>query len=152
MTGRPTKLTPDRQKEICDRVRNGVAGEVAAVASGVNRSTFYMWKQKGERGDKPYCDFLDEVKKAEAEAEERAVKIIVKAALDGTWQASAWFLERKHADRWAKQKEKEVTLGEALDTIINEVAQGNREVLQAILQAMDAKADKPAAQPEQATQ
>lgn len=147
--GRNTKLTLKRHQEICDRVRNGVAGHVAAVASGVSHQTYYDWVTRGKRGDAPYVDFLEDIKRAEAEAEERAVKIIVKAALDGTWQASAWFLERKHADRWAKLKEKETTLGEALDKIISEVAQGNREVLQAILQAMDAK---PSGQHEQATQ
>lgn len=50
-----------------------------------------------------YFQFWREIKKAEAEAEAAAVLHIKKAASEGTWQAAAWFLERKHKQRWGKQ-------------------------------------------------
>lgn len=48
--------------------------------------------------------FWREVKKAEAEAETNAVELIKAAATDGSWQAAAWYLERKFKDRWSRQE------------------------------------------------
>lgn len=48
--------------------------------------------------------FWREVKKAEAEAETKAVELIKAAASDGSWQAAAWYLERKFKDRWSRQE------------------------------------------------
>ena len=50
-----------------------------------------------------YWEFWEAVKKSEAEAEASAVLHIKKAANDGTWQAAAWYLERKYKDRWGRQ-------------------------------------------------
>lgn len=52
-----------------------------------------------ERG---FFEFCELIKKSEAEAEAAAVVQIKAAAASGTWQAAAWFLERKHKDRWAR--------------------------------------------------
>ena len=54
-----------------------------------------------------YFQFWRVIKKAEAEAEAAAVLHIKKAANDGTWQAAAWYLERKHKDRWGKSEKVE---------------------------------------------
>lgn len=47
--------------------------------------------------------FWQGVKRAEAFAENEAISVIKTAAREGTWQASAWWLERKHRARWARQ-------------------------------------------------
>jgi hypothetical protein len=39
--------------------------------------------------------FAQAVEKAEADAEVRAVATVLKAAQKGTWQAAAWWLERR---------------------------------------------------------
>jgi hypothetical protein len=49
-----------------------------------------------------FFQFWQAVKKAEAEAEAAAVLHIKKAA-QSSWQAAAWYLERKHKDRWSRQ-------------------------------------------------
>lgn len=54
-----------------------------------------------------YFQFWRVIKKAEAEAEAAAVLHIKQAAQDGTWQAAAWYLERKHKDRWGKSEKVE---------------------------------------------
>ena len=46
--------------------------------------------------------FWREVKKAEARAENAAIQTIQQAA-EKSWQASAWWLERKFKDRWGRQ-------------------------------------------------
>ena len=55
-----------------------------------------------------YLEFLEAVKKAEASAEIRTVALIETAA-NQAWQAAAWWLERKHNDRWGRKEKQEVT-------------------------------------------
>ena len=50
-----------------------------------------------------YVEFLEAVKKAEAEAEALRVSRISKAGKEGNWQADAWYLERRYPDRWGKR-------------------------------------------------
>jgi hypothetical protein len=56
------------------------------------------------RGAEPFAAFLARLEKADAEAEAKAVKVIVDAAQDGTWRAAAWWLERRRPDRWARRE------------------------------------------------
>jgi hypothetical protein len=60
--------------------------------------------------DRGFFEFCEAVKKAEAEAEAAAVVQIKTAASNGTWQAAAWFLERKFKDRWARTDKLEGTV------------------------------------------
>ena len=50
-----------------------------------------------------YSEFSEAVKKARAEAEGAHIRNIRKAADNGTWQASAWFLERSFPKKWGKR-------------------------------------------------
>lgn len=107
--GRPTKLTPEVHKRIVDMVRAGNYPEIAAQAAGINSATYYRWMQKAEDGTSPYCEFREAVKEAQAAAESHAVTTIRKAAMDGTWQAAAWYLERSKPERWRRRENVEVT-------------------------------------------
>lgn len=107
--GRPTKLTPEVQEKIVSLVRAGNYPEVAAQAAGVGRSTYYDWMRWADEKGKPYSDFSEAVKEAQAAAESHAVTIIRKAAMDGSWQAAAWFLERSKAERWRRKENVELT-------------------------------------------
>ena len=53
----------------------------------------------------PFMEFSEAVKKARAEAEGAHIKNIRKAADNGVWQASAWFLERSHPKKWGKRSQ-----------------------------------------------
>ena len=64
--------------------------------------------------DRGFFEFWEEVKKAEAEAEAAAVVQIKAAAASGTWQAAAWYLERKFKDRWARTDKLEGTVSHQL--------------------------------------
>ena len=107
--GRPTKLTPEVQEKIVSLVRAGNYPEVAAQAAGIDPRTYYRWMEKGEDGPAPYGQFRHAVKEAQAAAESHAVTIIRKAAIDGSWQAAAWFLERSKAERWRRKENVELT-------------------------------------------
>lgn len=117
-TGRPTKLTPEIQKTIMDALRRGSYMETAAAYAGISKNTLYDWLRRGARekqrlannsrarmlkDERPFVEFSDAIKKAQAEAELRDLEIIRKAAEEGEWQASAWRLERKFPDKFGRR-------------------------------------------------
>lgn len=107
--GRPTKLTPELSREICDYVRMGNYVETAAAIAGISKDSIYRWLKKGANAKSGiFREFSDAVKKAQAEAEARDVGLIGRAAKD-QWQAAAWRLERKFPDRWGRKDRVEHT-------------------------------------------
>lgn len=102
--GAPTKLTPELQATVVSFIRAGAYVETAAVAAGINKTTLYDWLKRGVAQTKGiYRDFSNALEKAQAEAELLDINRINKAAADGVWQAAAWRLERKYADRWGRK-------------------------------------------------
>lgn len=55
-----------------------------------------------------YVQFAEEVERARAGAQVRNLGLIQRAAMDGSWQAAAWFLERSNPQKWGR-KQLEVT-------------------------------------------
>ena len=102
--GRQSKLTAERQARLCEALRAGNTRAAAADYAGVGKTTFYRWIDKGkEQKTGVFRDFWDAVKKAEADAEVRNVAIIQQAAKK-TWQAAAWWLERRRPEAWAQRQ------------------------------------------------
>tara|TARA_Y100001937_G_scaffold85964_1_gene116304 strand:+ start:3552 stop:4046 length:495 start_codon:yes stop_codon:yes gene_type:complete len=101
--GRPSKLTPKVLEDIVKWLKLGYYQEDAAVMAGISKSTFYGWLKKAEDGDSRFLEFSDAVKKARAESEGAHIMNIRKAADNGVWQASAWFLERSYPGKWGKK-------------------------------------------------
>jgi len=98
---RPTKGTPELTTAIAADIAQGVPGEVAAVARGIGRSTFYNWVKWGRQREPGFVEFRDAIKRARAEAESHYVGIIRAATLKN-WQAAAWWLERRAPGRWGR--------------------------------------------------
>jgi hypothetical protein len=101
-------------KELIDKAHRLISeGHYAVVVCtylGIDESTFYKWinkaKQDIEANKKSiYVEFFQSINEAEAKAEMRHLQNIAKAATDGTWQASAWLLERKHKNRWSQKQD-----------------------------------------------
>ncbi|HEX4952683.1 MAG TPA: hypothetical protein VF017_04725 [Thermoanaerobaculia bacterium] len=111
-TGRPSKLTPEVQDRIVSAIRAGNYAQVAAGFAGIGESTFYRWMEQGERAeDGAFREFRDAVKRAEHEAEVRAVAII-QAQMPIHWQAAMTYLERKFPTRWGRRERVDVTSAE----------------------------------------
>ena len=106
-----SKLTPVRKQKILNLVRAGNSRQCAAISAGITAACLSMWMRKGrEQKSGRYVDFFNEVQKAEEEAEAWHVANIAKAAKNGTWQASAWWLERVKRERygrWGPKPEKQ---------------------------------------------
>jgi transposase len=102
--GRPSKLDNSRVEELVKWLKLGYYIEDACTMAGIAKQTYYNWVAKAElQEEQKYIDFLDSVKKARAEAEGAHIMNIRKAADNGVWQASAWFLERSHPVKWGKR-------------------------------------------------
>lgn len=100
--GRASKLTPEVQARIVKALEAGCYFDAACEGAGIGESTGYRWLERGEAGDAGYREFREAVKRAEAVAEAGALAAIRSAYQGGTWQAAAWYLERKHPERWGK--------------------------------------------------
>lgn len=101
--GRPTKLNEKLHTEIVTLIENGNYLETAACAAGVDVATVRRWLKRGARAASgPYAEFCAAVKTAEAIAEARSLRRIRSAAINGVWQADAWYLERKFPSKWGR--------------------------------------------------
>jgi transposase len=101
---RPTKLTPEIRQRIVTAIRAGNYAEPAARSAGISPATYYRWLKRGEKAPPGiYREFLEEVRRAESEAEVHAVAVIRKAMGDD-WRAAAHYLERRYPDRWRRRE------------------------------------------------
>ncbi len=130
-TGPGLKLNDELIGKAVKHLKAGNYAGVVIQYLGISETTYYYWLQRAREEQKIreknpeladpesdiYIRFANEVREAEAEAELRNITLIQQAAQD-TWQAAAWFLERKHALRWALKKQVELTGkdGEAIQT------------------------------------
>ena len=87
---------------LCNTLSKTYYVETACHIVGISVKTYYNWIEKAEAGQSPYVDYLQALKKAEAEAERNLLQIIERAA-STTWTAAAWLLERRHPDRWGRK-------------------------------------------------
>jgi len=130
--GAKSKLTEARIQAICKAIEIGMTQERAATLAGISKDTFYRWKSTGEKAKSGlYLTFSDSLKKANVVAEVRHLNNILKHAMGGSkivetrtttsangsvtniitkkealgsWQASAWYLERKHPDMYGRNR------------------------------------------------
>ena len=100
--GRPPKLTDAVTREVATLVQAGNYMETAAACVGVPPQTMREWLRKGRDQKRGlYSRFHSALKEAEARAEATSVARI-RAHGEKSWQALAWYLERKHHTRWGR--------------------------------------------------
>ena len=114
MVGRPSKRTPEREARLLDALRAGNTRRAACHYAAITEVTFETWCKR-------YFDFFDAVQKAEADAEVRMVAQIAQAAQTGTWQAAAWWLERRRGEDFARRDRVEVTIRQQAERLAAEL-------------------------------
>lgn len=93
--GRRSALSPEVQAQIIESLEAGSENREAAEAAGIHEGTFYAWLRRAEeKKDEPYLSFANAVRKAEAFAEDNAMKCIANA-MPTDWRAAAWFKEQR---------------------------------------------------------
>jgi len=110
-------LTAEIKQSILDAVRDGCTRHDAAAAASVSESTLYRWLRAGRKATRGmYAEFVTAVKKAEAEAVNRNVRIITKAA-ETAWQAAAWWLERRRPRDFGRVEDRVAAVEKKLKAI-----------------------------------
>lgn len=104
--GRPSKLTADMTKQICDLLVAGNYLETVCDFVGIDTTTAYDWIARGKRGwqvdiEGGYVEFSHAVKKATGQVEMTTVNRLRQG--EDNWQRLAWWLERRHPDKWGNR-------------------------------------------------
>lgn len=100
---RPSKFNDDVRGRVLTAIAGGNTRETCAAYAGISVSLLYEWLERGRKAKHgPYLEFLEAVKKAEADAIVASVGRIRQAAGE-KWQAAAWWLERKVPAQWGRQ-------------------------------------------------
>lgn len=102
MGAQPPKRSPQREAAILASLRAGNTRAAAAAFAEIGRRTFYLWLEDDA--------FREACEKAEADAETRFLEQVAKAAIDGTWQAAAWWLERRRSADYARHDKVDVNI------------------------------------------
>jgi hypothetical protein len=140
---RPTKLTPELQRQICTLLEDGNFVETVCDYVGIDKTTFYDWMMRGGRGwktdiDDGFVEFSHAVKNAIALAEMQTLGEQKSGGMN--WQAKAWWLERRHPDKWGNRGKNtnlnvQVDMSTLPDEIIDKLARGEEVDLATIASA-----------------
>ena len=121
--GRPSKYSAERETAILNALRVGNTRRAAALAAEISEDTLARWIGANE-------DFRGNVEKAEADAELRFLGQVAVAA-QTTWQAAAWWLERRRSEDYRRRDGVELTGrdGGAIHTVTDDFDDAERHAL-----------------------
>lgn len=102
---RPIKLTEKLIKEVCTYIENGLSNIDACRMAGMSESAFYEYQQRGKNPEEKnpiFEEFVESIKKALIKFKLYHLQKIRIAGDSGTWQASAWLMERKFKEEFGR--------------------------------------------------
>ena len=134
--GRKTKCTAKTIARVAEGMRIGMTVELAAQYGGISKDTFYRWLKLANdpTADKVFSDFSDAIKAAEADNAARCLLVIDDAANDGSWQAAAWMLERRHKYQRQAAVQVETTAEPQMEIVDTTAADGRAMVIEHVAQ------------------
>jgi hypothetical protein len=99
--GRPSKADPVTLAKIVIAVGMGANKMQAARAASICDDTIRAWEKRGEAGEKPFAEFVDQLRDAEQAAKAHLLGVMADATQKGNEKArwAAWMLEK----RWPKE-------------------------------------------------
>jgi len=115
-----TSFTPEIGETICKILRRGNFREMACAQVGITSQTLRNWIRKGVAGEEPLDQFVRDLEKAEAEAEDLLLMGIRKAGAND-WKSFAWILERMASQRWGYKAQAQVDVQKELNRILEKV-------------------------------
>ena len=134
--GRKTKCTAKTIARVAEGLRIGMTHELAAQYGGISHESFYQWLKLARQPDcaKCYLDFSEAIKAAEADNAARCLLVIDDAANDGSWQAAAWMLERRHKYQRQAAVQVETTAEPQMEIVDTTAADGRAMVIEHVAQ------------------
>lgn len=100
MAGNKSKLTDDFILEASKLVGTGLTNIDVCRVLGISEGTLYRWL--GEPRNAMEQKLYESLEKAKGQRKAFHLNNIINAARNGTWQASAWYLERVYPSEFAK--------------------------------------------------
>lgn len=104
-----TKYSDEVHEQVVESVKKGYSITDAGLLAGLGKDTLWMWLSNGRHKAEQYPHFAklsDDIAVAQAERRADAVDAIVSVGtsqLPGSWQASAWYLERTDPENWGRK-------------------------------------------------
>jgi len=132
--GRYSKLTPEITNQIAEILGAGNWIGTACDKVDITRECFYEWIRRGERAwdvDREpvnYVEFATRIKAVMAQVEIDSVEELRSAP--ERWQAVAWWLERRHPDRWGNRQKVDVNHGGAVTITSDDLAAAREKARQ----------------------
>lgn len=115
------KQKKELKEKIIYEIANNLRGRVlASEAAGVDYNTFKRWYDES-------ADFADAVKRAEEAFEAKGKNVAIASifkAMPKSWQAGAWWLERKFSNEF-----KNKTFQEGTETVALDLSEKAKELL-----------------------
>ena len=118
--GRPSKLNEIVIATLEKAYSVGMTTKLSCEYAGLSTSTFFTWMQRGKYEEGTIYANL---------------ALIQKAAKEGTWQASAWLLERKHGYQKQQDPLVEVNIDSrqiSVNQLLQEIQSSDQELQELI--------------------
>lgn len=107
------KYSQELADEIVKSIEAGASNKDAATLNGVSEETFYKWSRENLADGTPnpeyHPEFPESLKKAETKRKVAMVNRVLTAA-SRSWQAAAWYLERRYNDEYGRKDSHEVLI------------------------------------------
>jgi transposase-like protein len=126
--GRPTKLSHQRQEQICQAIEQGKSITSAARMAGVDRTTVYGWIDRGEadkEADKEneFTEFYDRLTRAKGHGEDFYFSLALELAKENEdHRFIASLMKQRYPDSWG-----DTDTGVDADTVQIEVSERVRD-------------------------
>lgn len=107
MTRKRTKLElqPELMERIVEGIRQFGSVRMAAQYAGISDQTIWNYLERAASwGEGVFVELRQKVSHAQAEFMLRHIDLITRAAEQGTWQASAWLLERIFPEMFGRNR------------------------------------------------
>lgn len=107
-TGRPSKLSYDRQEKIASAIEGGKSLTSAARMAGVDRTTVYGWIDRGEVDkkegkDNEFVEFYDRLTRAKGHGEDFYFNLALELAKENEdHRFIASLMKQRYPDSWAE--------------------------------------------------
>jgi len=102
-------MQEDVWQKLNQAISVGMYIQDACVFAGISDRQFRRWRELAQLGVEPYASRWQEINRSEAQGVLRHLLNIQTAGNNGSWQASAWILERKYPDKFGKREHLKVT-------------------------------------------
>lgn len=97
---------------ILDAVAEGLTQREASILAGISEDTFSLWKKDS--------DFSEQIRQKQIECKLGHIRNIKKAS-EKSWQASAWWLERKYKEEFSLKTKMDVEVNEGLNKLTEQI-------------------------------